>query len=184
MPDNTPTRQLLLDAALALVAEDGVQAVTHRRVEERAGAARGSTRYHFGSRDQLLAALVDHLAERDHQHVRNALAAQPAPDGPRTVAAAAGEVVAALLADRDGALARFELYLYAARRPHLRAVVAAWNETFVDVIVGSTAGDGPGRDEAAVLTAALDGLALHALASPDAARDALAPAWFAALATR
>ena len=44
-------------------------ALTHRRVEDRAGASHGSMTYHFGTREALIDALVHHNRERDHQAV-------------------------------------------------------------------------------------------------------------------
>ncbi|GAA1390129.1 TetR/AcrR family transcriptional regulator [Luteococcus peritonei] len=181
MAGHNSTREQLLDAALQLVVEGGVAQVSHRSVEERAGAARGSTRYWFGTREALLAELVGHLAERDRLLLEQAQQAMlPAGAGEEVAHAAVTEFAAALLADREGSLARFELYLYAARRPELRAVVQRWSESFTSL--GAQHLPEPDseqtRTRAALLSATLDGLALHALAAPDEGRDAAAPEWF------
>jgi AcrR family transcriptional regulator len=59
------TRSRLLDATRELL-EDGVHALTMAAVAERAGVSRGAAYLHFESRADLLAALFDHLAERNH----------------------------------------------------------------------------------------------------------------------
>lgn len=179
MTDTTPTRERLLEAALQLVVEDGVQAVTHRRVEEAAGVARGSTRYHFGSRDDLLAALIGHLAERSHALLAQGVEALRA--GVDGAGMGIGELLSVMISDREGAIARFELYLYAVRRPELADVLSSWSRTFVDVGAAYLGGGPQARRQAALLSAALDGLVLHALASPDTERDAAAPQWFISL---
>src|SRR5512138_372519 len=47
-------RAAILDATLRLIATDGVDAVTHRRVAGAADVPLGSTTYYFESREQLL----------------------------------------------------------------------------------------------------------------------------------
>src|SRR5262245_4250116 len=46
-------RAVILDATLRLIATDGVDAVTHRRVAAVADVPLGSTTYYFESREQL-----------------------------------------------------------------------------------------------------------------------------------
>ena len=52
------TRQRLLDTALALFAERGVEAVSLRSINAAAGVSPGILHYHFGNRDTLLDALL------------------------------------------------------------------------------------------------------------------------------
>ncbi|MEW5991362.1 MAG: TetR family transcriptional regulator [Chloroflexota bacterium] len=47
-------RTAILGATLELIASHGIDAVTHRRVAERAGVSPGSTTHHFSSREELL----------------------------------------------------------------------------------------------------------------------------------
>jgi len=52
-------REVLLDAAEELFALHGIDAVSNRKITEHAGTANHSAiKYHFGSRDDLLAAMV------------------------------------------------------------------------------------------------------------------------------
>jgi AcrR family transcriptional regulator len=47
-------RTAILGATLEIIASDGIDAVTHRRVAEQAGVSPGSTTHHFSSREDLL----------------------------------------------------------------------------------------------------------------------------------
>jgi AcrR family transcriptional regulator len=47
-------RSAILGATLGIIASHGIDAVTHRRVAERAGVSPGSTTHHFASREELL----------------------------------------------------------------------------------------------------------------------------------
>jgi AcrR family transcriptional regulator len=54
------TRERIVDAALALVEEDGLQAFSTRRLGERLGCEAMSIYHHFPSKQHLLDALVEH----------------------------------------------------------------------------------------------------------------------------
>ncbi|GAA4379236.1 TetR/AcrR family transcriptional regulator [Paeniglutamicibacter cryotolerans] len=73
-------RQTLLDSAEELFAKYGIDAVSNRRITEHAGTANHSAiAYHFGSRDELLRALVGrHLEEMNRR--RESLVAGLADD--------------------------------------------------------------------------------------------------------
>ncbi|GAA2045375.1 TetR/AcrR family transcriptional regulator [Agromyces tropicus] len=62
MPDR---RTILADTALALVAADGLKALTHRAVDAAAGVPTGSTSNVFRTRRALVDAVVDRLEARD-----------------------------------------------------------------------------------------------------------------------
>jgi AcrR family transcriptional regulator len=57
-------RSRILDAAVRVVQRDGVTAVTFDSVAAEAELTRGGIMYHFPSREDLLAALHKHLADR------------------------------------------------------------------------------------------------------------------------
>ena len=61
-----------LDAALTLVGEQGVRALTHARVDAAAGLPRGSTSNWFRTRDALVAGVVIHLAESERAEIATA----------------------------------------------------------------------------------------------------------------
>ncbi len=76
--DAARNRELLLDAAAAMVAEVGAQEVTMDALAARAGVGKGTVFRRFGSRGGLMAALLDHT-ERAWQA---AVIAGPPPLGP------------------------------------------------------------------------------------------------------
>ncbi|RYB89898.1 TetR/AcrR family transcriptional regulator [Nocardioides glacieisoli] len=54
----------ILDAAVAVIEAEGITGVTFDTVADAAGVTRGGVIYHFASRDNLIAALHEHLAEQ------------------------------------------------------------------------------------------------------------------------
>lgn len=59
------TRERALEAAVELLGAEGVRALTHARVDERAGLPPGSTSNWFRTRRALLGGAVDWIAERE-----------------------------------------------------------------------------------------------------------------------
>lgn len=59
------TRERGLEAAVELLGTEGVRALTHARVDERAGLPPGSTSNWFRTRRALLGGVVDWMAERE-----------------------------------------------------------------------------------------------------------------------
>ncbi|MCO7218226.1 TetR/AcrR family transcriptional regulator [Klenkia sp. PcliD-1-E] len=99
------TERRVVDAAIALIAERGSRAVTLAEVGQAAGYSRGIVHAHFGSRDQLLAAVV-----RDAQRFD-----VPEVDGTGL--------------DRLAALVRAYLQNVALRRPAIGAFLLMWAES-------------------------------------------------------
>jgi AcrR family transcriptional regulator len=73
------TRDALLDATIACLVEDGYANTTTSRVAERAGVSRGAHLHHFQTRQALLAAAMERLAER--RGAEMLAAAEQLPDG-------------------------------------------------------------------------------------------------------
>lgn len=59
------TRERALDAAVEVLGADGVRALSHTRVDRRAGLPPGSTSNWFRTRRALLAGVVDRIAEQE-----------------------------------------------------------------------------------------------------------------------
>ena len=70
-------RAALLDAAVEVIAEQGVAGPTHRSIAARAGMSTSTTSYFFSSLDQLIAAALHVVGERIVQRV-DAVTAQVA----------------------------------------------------------------------------------------------------------
>lgn len=164
---------------MRLVAQGGLQAVTHRAVERAAGVPHGSVTYHFGTRDDLVFAMVDRLVEDCERAVaeiaRNvAMALARAPtvppgggDGVRIDIDRAADGLVAWIDERpERHLARLELELAAARDPRLRermteAAMVFWR--LCEPIVLALGSDDPELDGRA-MAAMVDGLLLDRLA--------------------
>ena len=164
-----PSRpELLLDAAIDVLGNQGVRALTHRAVDAAAGMPTGSTANYFKSRDALIGAVVDRFAERDRaawEAIAGLLRPSNADELARALIAYARR---ALDADRATTVARYGLFVEAALRPELRQRLAApageirhWAARWLHA-AGSA---DPERDCAAILDH-LDGAILHQLAFP------------------
>lgn len=128
------TRRRLLDAALHLVAEGGLRAVTHRALENAAGVSRGSTTYHLGNRQQIVEALLQHLADLDAAALDSALrdlAVDQLAARSVDLATLAGRAIRALTEHPERVVARYTLMLEAARDETLRPIVRHWRSLFV-----------------------------------------------------
>ncbi len=74
------TRLRALEAAVELLGAEGVRALSHARVDERAGLPPGTTSNWFRTRRALLAGVVDWMAERERSDFDPA--SMPAVSGP------------------------------------------------------------------------------------------------------
>lgn len=66
--DGSKTKQKILDAAYALLLENGLQGSSIERIVEHARITKGSFFYHFSDKDALLLALVERFALADRNH--------------------------------------------------------------------------------------------------------------------
>jgi AcrR family transcriptional regulator len=164
-------RTRLLEEALHLVMEAGLGAVTHRSVEQAAGAPHGSVTYWFGSREGLISALIDWICDESERQVRaiatpvqEALAAGQALD----IDAIARAVSAWMDAGAAHHLARMELELQGAREPAHAARMTKAAQVFWDICAAIAEGLGsadPASDGRA-MAVMLDGVLLDRLAHP------------------
>jgi DNA-binding transcriptional regulator YbjK len=178
-PRGVARRQALLDAAVRLLAREGARAVTHRAVAAEAGTTHGAPRYWFATRDELLDEALRQLAERQVAAAEELLR-QTSPTDPRERAARlAAFVTGTIAADRDATIARYELFLEAARRPTLRPALEAWGDAYARLFAAEvTAHASDPLAEAELLLNLLNGLLLREAAAPreDFERGVLLPA--------
>lgn len=73
-------RRVLVEAALQLVSEGGMDAVSVREAARRAGVSPGAPFRHFPSRDALMQAVAEEAQRRFRAEIGAALAASPAGD--------------------------------------------------------------------------------------------------------
>ena len=81
------TQRELLDAALREFAAVGFEAASTRSIATRAGVRQGQLTYHFGTKDALWRATVDHLFERFDTEFTTAAETGPGSDDSDAVAA-------------------------------------------------------------------------------------------------
>jgi len=119
-------RGVILDAALRLIANEGIDSVTHRRVAAAANVPLGSTTYYFESREALLRETFRRYLER----VR-ALQNRVARTKPKTTVAGLVdylvEVTQRGFEDEKMALAEYELTLFAARDEEIAEALHDWD---------------------------------------------------------
>lgn len=163
-------RRELLEAALTVINERGVQATTHRAVAEAAGVPLATTTYYFESIDHLLEEALLLFVDEEATRLRG-LAEQlrTATASPAQI----GELFAAELVNgppwpQPLERVQFELYLEAARRPLLREAAQRCLALYAEVAEAAlTAAGSPRPAEGAQLFVALaDGLGLHRSIAP------------------
>lgn len=129
-------RDAILGAALRVIAEEGVDAVTHRRVAERAGVSLGSMTHHFSGRDELLRETFRRYV-RDVDESFGAL--QQGAEGRHgdpieTVRTVLVALVEREFADPSLVRAEYELILFASKDRELAAVVAGFDARAVGAL--------------------------------------------------
>ncbi len=167
-------RRRLLDAVLEIAGEEGVAAVTNRRVARRAGTSPGSITYHFASQEELLREALRSFVDRETERLA-AVAAQLA-GAPRSARRSAARRVARIVeeeATHAEQLAQLDLMLHAARDPALRetaaTAVAAYDAIAEAALRALGVPAEEARRHAALVVATVDGLALRRHACGDAA---------------
>lgn len=155
-----------LDAAVELVAAEGLRALTHVRVDERAGLPRGSTSNYFRTRAALLSGVVDWIAERELSEVAGAVSAGSAASLVDTMCELFDYVTAH---NRSMTAARLILFMEASHDPSLLDPVsrgrAAMESSVVAVMTRLGASDPVVA--AATVMACLEGLILHRVVRHD-----------------
>jgi DNA-binding transcriptional regulator YbjK len=151
-------RRAIVDAALRVVAREGVGAVSHRNVAREAGVPPASIAYYFNGIDDLLVAslldgcegLVEQITAVREQVTDNT-------QWPRAIAEL---LVRMIMEQRERTIGEYELYLLAARRPALRPAARRW----IDLIRGNiNNGEGGGDPVISAFIAGMDGLLIQAL---------------------
>ncbi len=126
-------RDRILDATLRVVADAGVDGVTHRRVAAEAGVSVGSTTRHFTSRDEMIReafgaymdrARADALAFHEVDAVHTS-----GDDLARTIAAWSARIGGDQLE-----VAEYELLVLASRDPSLAGQIRSWHAVLDGVL--------------------------------------------------
>lgn len=165
MARNDARRTELADAAIAVVADEGMRGLTHRAVDARAGAPTGTTSNYFRSRDALIDAIVTRIGERLTPDPETHAALGDRPPGIDLFADYLRDIVRRLLGDRTVTLALYTLRLEAARNPAITDRLSVWmREGFAaDVAFNRDAGLPGGAFQIALFHYAVEGLILDRL---------------------
>jgi DNA-binding transcriptional regulator YbjK len=168
----------ILEAALRVIAERGVSAVTHRAVAAEAAVPLSSTTYYFESLDELLEEALLLFVNREAERIGLLAERLEGLD------LSPLETARLFRAELETNVAQFELYLEASRRPRLREVARRCLELYTAVAESALRASGA-PDPASygrAFVALFDGYSLHRIAGGDdqGFEDALMALWAAA----
>ncbi|MCP2253663.1 transcriptional regulator, TetR family [Prauserella aidingensis] len=129
-------RQRIARAAIEVVAEVGVEKLTHRKVAAAAGVPLGSTTYYFKTLDDLLVSALRQAADDDVEHLRIWAAGL---DAGGDLAEALAELVLHYLGPaRAETIVEHQLYIAALHRPALQHVSQEWDTALAELFAGYT----------------------------------------------
>jgi DNA-binding transcriptional regulator YbjK len=162
----TSIRARAVEAAIDLLATEGLRALTHARIDQHAELPKGSTSNYFRTRQALLTGVVDAIVERELPQVDGALS----PDSPtELVEAMCGVFEHITTADRRVTTARLVLFVEASHNTALRAALSRGREAMetLGVVALARFGARDPQTAAAALAACFEGLMLHRIARDD-----------------
>jgi DNA-binding transcriptional regulator YbjK len=165
----SPRRRQLLDAALHVIADEGLKGLTHRAVDRRAGLAEGSCSAYWRTRSALQAALTEYVAGALLTDV-DGLAEQMRDCGPGEEVGmeSALELFLRWLDQRELLVARLELTMAASRDAELAQLLSDHRSRLVAIVeeMMTASGKEHGAARAEALVASYDGILLAALLKP------------------
>lgn len=164
-------REALLNAAVRVVARGGLRKLTYRSVADEAGVTHGLVVHHFGSRDALIEAALEHS-------VRSSTSKSSLEPGTGDIADFAAGL--ADMVTREPAMQTFqyELMLESRRRPELLPQIRALYDEYFEATereLSRSLPEGTSPALTRLVFAALEGLVLHQLIldEPDVTEAAL-----------
>ncbi|MEV5550164.1 TetR family transcriptional regulator C-terminal domain-containing protein [Streptomyces sp. NPDC052309] len=160
-------RTLLADAALTVLADEGMRGLTHRAVDRAADLPDGTTSAYFRTRRALLTALVRRLVELDQAELRTLGEAMPVPRTAPELTDRLSEFIELRLTGpgRRRTLARYTCAVESLNHPELREILTprdnAAQATVRAFLAARGAPDAPARTR--TLLHCVDGLVFNAL---------------------
>jgi len=130
-PNPAERRRDLCDAAIELLADDGAKGLSHLKVDRRAGVPDGTTSFYFRTREALLHAVAERVAELDLAELQSVVDSSdgrgmhPSPSRLSQVVIQAGSEP-----QLSRTRARYELTMQAARDPALAAILQQATDAF------------------------------------------------------
>ncbi|MGW9117630.1 TetR/AcrR family transcriptional regulator [Streptomyces sp. NPDC055663] len=163
----TDRRTVLADAAIQVLAEEGMRGLTHRAVDRAAGLPPGTTSAYYRTRQALLTALVRRLVAHDQAELQAAGERAPVMrDAGELVDGLAGFVERRLTgAGRQRSLARYACAVESVRHPELREILVPRENAARDAVRAFLRARGVADAEGRTLTllACVDGLVFDRL---------------------
>lgn len=134
-PRSPVGREGVLDVAARLFRDRGYGSVSLRKIAEAAGIKAGSIYYHFGSKDEIVVAILDEGIWAVHENMRRAVAEQPdTAEAAAILRAAISAHLRALLDVSDYSSANVRIFgqvpqsVRDANLPARRAYQAEWDD--------------------------------------------------------
>lgn len=168
----TPRRRQLLEAALHVIADEGLRGLTHRAVDRQAGLPEGSCSAYLRTRRALQAALTEYVANAlvaDVDVLAEQLRANLERGGRSGGVDGALDLFLRWLDQRELLVARLELTMAATRDPELARLLEDHRTRLVQIVeaIMTAAGREHSDARAEALVASYDGILLAALLKPD-----------------
>jgi len=163
-----PRRSTILEAALRVIGEGGVNSVTHRAVAQEADVALASTTYYFDSKDALVEEALKEIIARSIEDVRRFTACQGEITHDELVDRIVGFADAQINDPLAFLTAQYELMLEAGRRERLHPLVRRWTVAYMDGFTGLVQSAGLPQPMAAaeMITNFVEGALLNHVATP------------------
>lgn len=145
-------RRELCDAAIALLAREGIKGVTHLKVDRKAGVADGTTSFYFRTSAALIRAAANRIADLDLADLTAATRSESADDGPSSAAGLARLVIRSGTGARlVRSKARYELVMPSSRDAALAEAFSRNQERFFELHRNVVAGLCPVGTDAAMI---------------------------------
>lgn len=112
-------RRMLCDAAITLLARDGIKGVSHLKVDRKAGVPEGTTSFYFRTSSALLRAVANRIADADLEDLMTATEARAGDNGSEQTGGVRGLATLVIRSGRGQRLirskARYELAMPSSR---------------------------------------------------------------------
>lgn len=131
-PGDPGRKERIAKAAIEVINEEGVDALTHRKVAAQADVPLGSTTYYFKTLDDLLNAALQEATKNSIAALNEWEAALP-PEAD-LASALADFVMQSIGPMRRSTLAEYNLYAVALHRPKLRKAAVDWDDAIAELL--------------------------------------------------
>ncbi|MYT33921.1 MULTISPECIES: TetR family transcriptional regulator [unclassified Streptomyces] len=145
-----------------VIAERGIEGLTHRAVAEVASVPLGATTYHFATKDDLITAALQRSVDQFAAYLDDWVAQRPDLTHDQLTVLLTDVLMGCFGPQRAQQVTEFELYLAALRRPALRAIADRYVELTVHALAHYT-----DPVTATAAAAAMNGLTLRGLAGTE-----------------